>query len=47
MEVIKLMGNWKSNAYLAYLEFPLETRSAACELMKMRILAMEQRDKFL
>ena len=25
VEVIKLMGNWKSNAYLAYLEFPLET----------------------
>ena len=41
-EVIKLMGNWRSQAFMAYLEFPLETRSAACELMKMRILAMER-----
>ena len=41
IEVIKLMGNWKSNAFMVYLEFPLEMRSAACELVKMRIKAME------
>ena len=39
VEVIKLMGNWKSNAYLAYLEFPLETRSAACKLMKIGVFS--------
>ena len=43
VEIIKLLGNWRSNAFLSYIEFPLETRSAACELMKMRILAMEQK----
>ena len=40
-EMIKLLGNWKSDAYLAYLEFPIETRTAAGELIKMRLLAME------
>ena len=41
VEMIKLLGNWKSDAYLSYIEFPLETRTAACELIKMRLLAME------
>ena len=40
-EIIKLMGNWKSDAYLKYLEFPLEARAAATKLMKMRILALK------
>ena len=39
-EIIKLLGNWRSNAFLAYIEFPLETRTAACELMKLHILAL-------
>ena len=43
-EIIRLLGNWRSDAYLAYIEFPLETRSAASELMKLRILAMEARN---
>ena len=42
-EIIKILGNWKSDAFLAYLEFPLETRTAACKLIKMRLLAMEKR----
>ena len=44
-EMIKLLGNWTSDAYLTYLEFPFETRSAACELIKMRLLAMEHMNK--
>ena len=40
-EMIKLLGNWSSDAYLAYLEFPVETRTAAFELIKMRLMAME------
>ena len=39
--VIKLLGNWKSDCYMKYIEFPLETRTAASELMKMRILDWE------
>ena len=42
VEVIKLLGNWKSDAYLAYIEFPLETRTAACELMRRRLQMMER-----
>ena len=38
LELIKVLGNWKSNAFLRYLEFPLETRLAASELMKLKIL---------
>ena len=40
-EMIKLLGNWSSDAYLSYLEFPLQTRTATCELIKIRILALE------
>ena len=32
VEIIKLMGNWKSDVFLTYIEFPLETRTAACEI---------------
>ena len=39
--IIKLLGNWKSDCYLKYIEFPLETCTAACELMKQRILNWE------
>ena len=39
--IIKLLGNWKSDSYLAYLEFPLETQTAASEMMKQRLLAWE------
>ena len=41
-EMIKLLGNWSSDAYLSYLEFPVETRSAAYELIKLRLMAMER-----
>ena len=41
-EIIRVLGCWSSDAFLAYLEFPIETRTAACELIKMRILAMEK-----
>ena len=41
-EVICLLGFWRSDAYLVYLDFPLETRTAACELMKLRIMALKQ-----
>ena len=37
-EIIKLLGNWKSDCYLRYLHLPLEARLAASELVKMRIL---------
>ena len=37
--VIRLLGNWRSDCYLKYIEFPLETRTAASELMKQRIQA--------
>ena len=40
--VIKLLGNWKSDSYLSYIEFPLETRTAASELMKIRLMTWEQ-----
>ena len=39
--ILKLMGNWSSDAFMAYLEFPLETRTAACELIRMRLLVLE------
>ena len=42
-EMIKLLGNWSSDTFLVYLEYPLETRTAACQLIKMRLLAMEAR----
>ena len=46
-EIIKILGNWSSDAFLAYLEFPLETRTAACELIRLRLIAMERRrDRF-
>ena len=35
--VIKIMGNWKSDAYLRYLDFPAEYRFAAGELMKLHM----------
>ena len=40
--LIKLLGNWSSDCFMAYLEFPLETRTAACELIKFRLLALEK-----
>ena len=43
IEMIKLLGNWSSDTFLSYLEFPIETRSAACELIKMRLRALESR----
>ena len=42
-EVIRVLGNWRSNCFLTYIEFPLETRTAASELMQLRIEAMEKR----
>ena len=39
--VIRVLGNWRSDCYLKYIEFPLETRTAASELMKQRILAWD------
>ena len=40
-EIIKLLGNWKSDVFLTHVVFMLETCTAACELMKMRLLALE------
>ena len=40
-EVIQLLGSWRSQAFLSYLEFPLETRTAACELIKTRLMALK------
>ena len=37
-EIIKLLGNWKSDCYLKYLHFPMEARSAASELMRIRLM---------
>ena len=40
-EMIKLLGNWMSDVFLAYLEFLIETRTAACKLIKLRLMALE------
>ena len=40
---IKMIENWRSDAYLIYLEFLLETCTATSELMKMIILALEKK----
>ena len=45
--VIQVLGSWRSDAYLKYIEFPLETRTAASELMKLRILQGERRVRSL
>ena len=37
-EMIKTLGGWRSDSYLKYLEFPLEARIAASELMRIRIM---------
>ena len=37
-EIIKILGNWKSDAYLQYLYIPLEARLAASQLIKLRIM---------
>ena len=42
VEKIKLLGNWRSDVFLTYIEFPLETCSAACELIKLRLLALDK-----
>ena len=42
-EMIKLFWNWSLDAFLANLEFPVEMRTAACELIKIRLLVMEAR----
>ena len=39
-ELIKLLGGWKSDCYLRYLEFPMEARVAVTRLMKHRIQVM-------
>ena len=36
-ELIRLLGSWSTDCYFRYLEFPLEARAAATELMKRRI----------
>ena len=36
-DLIKLLGSWKSDVYFKYLEFPMEARAAATQLMKHRI----------
>ena len=41
-EIIQLLGCWRSQAFLSYLEFPLETRTAACELVKARLTALNR-----
>ena len=42
-EIIKLLGNWKSNCFLKYLHLPLEARLAASELIKARLVYHEHR----
>ena len=39
-ELIKQLGGWKSDCYLHYLDLPVEARTAATELMKIRIQAV-------
>ena len=39
-ELMKLLGGWRSDCYLQYLEFPMEARVAATHLMKHRIQVM-------
>ena len=46
-EIIKLIGNWRSDVYLTYIDFPLETRTAACELMKLRLTAFEKNTRMI
>ena len=36
-ELIKTLGGWKSDCYLRYIQFPLEARTAAADLIKFRI----------
>ena len=38
VELIKVLENWKFNAFLKYLEFRLETRLVASELVKVKLL---------
>ena len=40
-KIIKLLGHWRSDVFLTYIDLPLETRTAACELIKLRLLALE------
>ena len=40
--VIKTLGSWRSDCFLKYIEFPLESRTAASELMKQGILSWEK-----
>ena len=32
-EIIKVLGNWKSDSYLQYIHFPMEARTAALALV--------------
>ena len=40
MELIKELGGWRSDCYLRYLDFPMEARMAATELMKLHVQAV-------
>ena len=37
-EIIKLLGNWRSDCYLRYIHLPLEARIAASELIKIKLM---------
>ena len=37
-ELIKVLGNWKSDCYMKYLHFPLESRLAASQLIRIRLM---------
>ena len=39
--IIKTLGMWRSDSYLRYIDFPLEARTAASELMKYRIMQQQ------
>ena len=39
-ELIKLLGGWSSDCYLRYIQFPMEAKIAATELVKARIQHM-------
>ena len=35
--LIRALGAWKSDCFLRYIHFPLEARTAACDLMRLRL----------
>ena len=40
-EIIKILGNWKSDCYLRYIRLPEQARLAAGVLVKYRVLSLD------